>query len=137
MTKTKIGEIAVDSGQVMIIDPCYINTDFVKEFDPGQLGEFDDAPTQDSYEMNYDGCCNATLSKEGYGALKNAYGQKLAIASRTAYGDGLYPVYAELDRNGRIKTLTIDFDPVNEDDLCPECGTDLSYDYCNCDEEDL
>lgn len=136
MTKTKIGDIAVDSGQIMIADPCYINADFVKEFDPGQLGEFDDAPAQDQYEMNYDGCCNATLNKNGFGQLGNEFTNKLGIACRTMWGDGVYPVYAETDRDGRIKTITIDFDPVPDDELCPECGTDLYNDYCDCDGED-
>ena len=127
---TKIGSVAVDSGQIMIIDPCYINNDFVKEFDAGQLGEFDDTPTQDSYAMNYDGCCNATLSKRGYGSL-----EKLAIACSTLYGDGEYPVYAEFDRNGRVKTLTIDFDPVPEEDLCYDCGVNMYEESCDCEDE--
>lgn len=133
MTTVKIGEIAVDSGQIMIVDPCYINADFVKEFDPGQLGEFDESPTQDEYEMNYDGCCNATLNKDGYGAIGRG---GLGLACRTLWGDGGYPVYAETDSNGRVKTITIDFDPVPDDELCPECGTDLYNDYCDCDGED-
>jgi len=123
---TKIGSIAVDSGQIMIIDPCYINADFAKEFDHSTKGQ-----DQDSYEMNYNGCCNATLSKKGYGSL-----EKLAIACGTLYGDGEYPVYAELDRNGRVKTLTIDFDPVPEADLCDYCGVNMYEESCDCEDDD-
>jgi hypothetical protein len=122
---TKIGSIAVDSGQIMIIDPCYINADFAKEFDHSTKGQ-----DQESYEMNYDGCCNATLSSKGYGTIGD-----LAIACGTLYGDGEYPVYAELDRNGRVRALTIDFDP--EEDLSDPTPDeeDLCYDYEDDDNE--
>jgi hypothetical protein len=126
-TGTLVGQVAVDSGQIMIIDPCYINADFAKEFDPDTKNQ-----ESSSYEMNYDGCCNATLSKNGYGQLEN-----LAIACGTLYGDGVYPVYAEFDDNDRVKTLTIDFDPRSDadDDLCGYCGEELNWD-CRCDEEE-
>lgn len=133
ITGTLIGHVAVDSGQIMIVDPCYINADFPKEFDPGQLGEFDDSPTQPSYEMNYDGCCNASLNKNGYGQLGNNFSDTLGFVSRTAYGDGVYPVYADIDRNGTVKSITIDFDPPGDGELCDICGTDLYYDECDCD----
>ena len=109
-TKTLIGQVAVDSGQIMIIDPCYINADFAKEFDPDTKNQ-----ESSSYEMNYDGCCNATLSNKGYGPLGNEYVNDLAIACGTLYGDGVYPVYAEM-KDGRVKSLTIDFDDAPEDD---------------------
>jgi hypothetical protein len=126
-TKTLIGQVAVDSGQIMIIDPCYINADFAKEFDTSTKGK-----EQSEYEMNYDGCCNATLSDKGYGQLEN-----LAIACGTLYGDGVYPVYAEFDDNNRVKSLTIDFDPRSDadDDVCENCGEDMDWD-CRCDDEE-
>jgi len=126
-TKTLIGQVAVDSGQIMIIDPCYINADFAKEFDPDTKNQ-----ESSSYEMNYDGCCNATLSNKGYGPLGNEYVNDLAIACGTLYGDGVYPVYAEM-KDGRVKSLTIDFDDAPEADACGCCGEELEYD-CSCDE---
>ena len=132
-TKTIIGQVAVDSGQIMIIDPCYIKDDFNNEFDPNTKGQ-----ESSSYEMNYDGCCNATLSNKGYGTLANSLGIDLAIACGTLYGDGVYPVYAEFDDSGRVKTLTIDFDPEPEN-ICEHCGEinmgDSIYD-CSCNDED-
>lgn len=133
MTKVRIGEIAVDSGQIMIVDPCYINADFAKEFDMSKLNELDESPTQNEYEMNYDGCCNATLNKNGYGAIGSG---GLGLACRTLWGDGGYPVYAEYNDDGGIKTLTIDFDP--EFDVCDHCGesVDVNSVYgCSCNEE--
>jgi hypothetical protein len=129
ITGTKIGEVAVDSGQIMIIDPCYIDDDFNNQFD----GQYEDKQ-RSSYEMNYNGCCQASLNEKGYGTLANSLGINLAIASRTAYGDGVYPVYAEISSGGRIKTLTIDFDPEpDEDNICIDCGNVIdSIDDCDC-----
>ena len=129
-TKTLIGQVAVDSGQIMIIDPCYIGGNFNTDFDPPEGGEFNDTPTQDEYEMNYNGCCHATLSKKGYGSIEN-----LAIACSTLYGDGVYPVYAEFDNRDRVKTLTIDFNP-EPDNACDYCGEDLDYD-CRCNHDEV
>jgi hypothetical protein len=130
ITGTQIGQVAVDSGQIMIIDPCYINKDFCNEFD----GTYEDKQ-RGSYEMNYNGCCEATLNEKGYGAIGNEYVDALAIASRTTYGDGVYPVYAEFNDNGQITSLTINFDPREEENLCGSCGEDLDWD-CRCDEEE-
>lgn len=83
--KKLIGTIGVDSGQIMIIDPCYID------------GSWD--------ESSYDECCTASLSKNRFGAVKSLF----AICSSTAYGDGEYPVYAEVDKDGMITSVHIDF----------------------------
>lgn len=130
MTKTLIAHIGVDSGQIMIADPCYIKDGFDNEFDPETKGQ----DKQPHYEMNYDGCCNATLSENGYGQLGNDFTSHLGLACRTAYGDGVYPIYAEYNGDGTIKTLTIDFDPTPESELCSECGEDLYYNDCGCED---
>lgn len=130
ITKTLIGQVAVDSGQIMIIDPCYIKEDFSNEFIPD--GSESGAAQKESYEMNYDGCCNATLSDKGFGPIGNKYVNELAIACGTLYGDGVYPVYAEM-KDGRVKSLTIDFDDAPEADVCGYCGEELEYD-CSCNE---
>ena len=123
-----IGSVAVDSGQIMIVDPCYIQSDFANNFSPATKGQ-----DNTDHEMNYDGCCNASLSKNGYGTIGN-----LGLACSTLYGDGEYPVYATFDDDGRVKTLTIDFDPVPESETCYHCGEDLYNNECDCfeDEED-
>ena len=89
----KVGYIGVDSGQVMLIDPCYIKNDFESEFKakPG---------------LNYAGACEVTLSSEGYG---NFGGVEMAFATRTAHGDGVYPVYVKRDANGTILEMKIKF----------------------------
>jgi len=102
MYKTKlIGHVAVDSGQVMVVDPCYIRelwrgNSFIS--DPNEDGSY--TPTN---ELSYDGCCTATLSKERAGQAG------FAVASSSGYGDGEYPVYAEYNDEGQIERLTIEF----------------------------
>jgi hypothetical protein len=43
----------------------------------------------------------------------------LAVVSGTGYGDGVYPVIADIsDKSGRVKSITIVFiDDVDDDDI--------------------
>ena len=97
---TLIGQFSVDSGQAIIGDPCYLdewqNWDRDKdsfESHANKVGEY-----------GYLGACNATLSK-GFGEL----GEQSAVAFSTGYGDGLYPVYANINEDGRVGLVVIDF----------------------------
>lgn len=100
---TLIGHFSVDSGQAMVGDPCYLDdwenwengTPFDHESKAGQYG--------------YLGACGITL-KEGYGELDRGK----AVAFSTGYGDGLYPVYAELNEDGRVARVVIEF--ISEDE---------------------
>ena len=84
-----IGHCGVDSGQILLIDPCYVYKD---DFTGG------DTPTGG----DYDECCRITLS-EGAGQTD------LGVVTSSGYGDGVYPVYAQKDGNGRVKQVTIVF----------------------------
>ena len=97
---TLIGHFAVDSGQAMVGDPCYL--------DEWELWN-DKAEQFDNYvnhkgKYSYLGACNATLN-EGYGEL----GIANAVVFSTGYGDGVYPVYAELNEDGRVARVVIEF----------------------------
>ena len=81
---TKVGECSVDSGQIMIIDPCYV----------------DDG-------LDYNKVMQITLSDKGYGEFEGGF------VTGTLWGDGTYPVYAEFEGN-RISSLTIMFDDQTE-----------------------
>jgi hypothetical protein len=95
-----IGGVGVDSGQLMITDPCYIDQEWKQE----QFGLVSyPEPSDDTlYTYSYDGASNATLSGDGHGQLAYEKGHAGAgVAFQTGWGDGVYPVYAE-KHDGRI-----------------------------------
>lgn len=102
---TLIGQFAVDSGQAIVGDPCYL-----EDWKPWNSEEdnFEDHVNKVG-EYSYLGACNATLGK-GFGQLGNQ-----AVAFSTGYGDGLYPVYADINKDGRIAKVVIIFDEEDED----------------------
>jgi hypothetical protein len=118
---TLIGEFFVDSGQAMIGDPCYL--DDWKTWDSDSGIPFEEHKNR-SGEYGYLGAANATLSKEGYGTLGNTVIESSglsgtnagsAVVFSTGYGDGVYPVYAELDEDGRVARIVIEFITDEED----------------------
>lgn len=97
----RIGKVCVDSGQIMIVDPCYLSDWKANEFDSEKGAE------NPSGEFSYDGACRETLySINGGGEIGNGR----AVAVGTAYGDGEYPVTARVDSDGRILSITVKFD---------------------------
>lgn len=102
---TYIGSFAVDSGQAIVGDPCYL-----EDWQPwnSDINKFEEHETR-AGEYGYLGACGITLSS-GYGEL----GRSSAVAFTTGYGDGLYPVYAEINEDGRVARIVIDF--VGEDE---------------------
>ena len=92
-----IGSFAVDSGQAIIGDPCYLD-----EWE-SQYNNFEEYKNSEG-KYGYLGSCHATLTNN-YGTL--AMGK--AVAFTTGYGDGLYPVYAEFNDEGRISKIVIEF----------------------------
>lgn len=103
-----IGHIGVDSGQVIITDPCYL-----KNFDSDD-GEFapdaSDRQTPEHADYSYAGACNVTLAKPQAGII--GVGRDGAVCS-SGFGDGAYPVYVEYSDEGewgtRVKSMTIVF----------------------------
>ena len=146
VTEVLIGHVAVDSGQLMICDPCYIdseweNEDFedVRVYKNKHTGrtltygkdfanyeevlpeygktmnvlisehdwEVTDRPKSKS-GFSYNACANATLSRKGHGELAFKMGHTGAgLAFGTAFGDGMYPVYAHYDEEGTIISVTV------------------------------
>ena len=89
----KRGKVGVDSGQIMVGDPCYIGADFA--------GEHDAKPA-----MNYAGACAASLSPKQCG---NFGGGSMAFCTSSGYGDGEYPVYVKYNSDGRVAAIMIRF----------------------------
>ena len=128
-----VGRIMVDSGQVMVGDPCYIQGEWKDEgFNP-------DAIEKAPYPFTYAGASSATCSEKRFGLLAGGVG----AAVSSGYGDGSYPVYVERDSFGRVISLHVYFDELPDSLTCPTCGSeyDEEGDYCpRCDpdeEEDL
>ena len=83
-----IGTFFVDSGQAMIGDPLYL--DKWKSYIAEDFNIDDHVNHVDEY--SYMGAANATLTK-GFGTL----GDHDATVFSTGNGDGLYPVYAQIE----------------------------------------
>jgi hypothetical protein len=94
-----IGEVGVDSGLLMVTDPCYIDDEWQKE--PVKLS--DEVNGDDAvFSYSYNGAGNAALRGSGHGQLAYKLGHAGAgVVFQTAWGDGGYPVYAE-KHDGRI-----------------------------------
>jgi hypothetical protein len=111
MSKTiEIGRCGVDSGQIMIVDPCYVID--------GNFGE-----------QEYEECCRTTCDTEDNAGpiMRN-----LAVVASSGIGDGYYPVYATIENLGgwgeRIMKLEIDFSDhvlIEQDNECQRCGETL------------
>ena len=114
----KIGECGVDSGTIMIVDPCYVLPD--KETDKPKY-------TYDEFLKAYLKGVERSPgeSEESFISRKNeAYSKTLSfgdgVISPTQYGDGCYPVYAlyEDKKSNRPSALMIDF----TGSTCEGCG---------------
>ncbi len=92
------GHFGVDSGQAMVGDPCYLDQWKTNEGDEwnleGKVGEY-----------SYQGV-SATTLESNYGTV----GMHSAVAFSTGYGDGIYPVYVQLNEDGRVSKVVIDFE---------------------------
>tara|TARA_R100000458_G_C8269029_1_gene243839 strand:+ start:2076 stop:2339 length:264 start_codon:yes stop_codon:yes gene_type:complete len=86
MSKRLIGHVPVDSGQVMVVDPCYV----LKDDDPVA-------------EKLYQEICGVTMSSDKAGSFD------LGCATSSGWGDGNYPAYVHYDDSGRVKKLVVDF----------------------------
>jgi hypothetical protein len=99
-----VGSFGVDSGQAMVGDPCYLDqwkTNQDEEWNlEGKVGDY-----------SYQGA-SATTIDDSAGTL----GGGLAVVFNTGYGDGVYPVYAQFDEDGRIAKIVIDFISDEEQD---------------------
>lgn len=102
------GCVSVDSGLVMVGDPCYtIHKSITAPKDYDRLPK--------AFGKSWDDFCTNTLHKAGK-HFDRAYLEHDSGAAGLAFiegnfgGDGLYPVYEITDKNGRVKQLIIDFD---------------------------
>jgi hypothetical protein len=105
--KTKYaGRCGVDSGQIMVIDPCYaFNDNFNSMSSPPTGG-------------NYDAICRVSLA-DLFGEFPlpaNGYSGNVGVVTSSGYGDGNYPVFVDVNEDGRVVELRIAFDGIKHDD---------------------
>jgi hypothetical protein len=103
LTLRLIGHVGVDSGQVIVTDPCYLSD--------WKADEFDGTEAPKTY--SYSGACAATLNDNGGDEI--GIGTQ-GVASRTCFGDGSYPVYQIIGDDGSVRGLFVDFDAITADD---------------------
>ena len=94
MKNKVIGQVGVDSGSLLISDPSYINDHFSIEGD-------------DIYNIYPDQDRHRQISTR---ATKNTIKIPIAMTVQTGWGDGVYPVTAHYNRDGRIAKVEIVFD---------------------------
>ena len=107
-TKTVIGHVPVDSGQIMIVDPCYVLD--------GDVDFADDHKTVIT-DNPYSRACAASMSDEKAAPFSTHGGMQTdAVCTSSGWGDGFYPVYVEYDNDGRVARITVDFTDIDHDD---------------------
>ncbi len=89
MERTMLGWITVDSGQIFITDPCYLN-----RWVPGDYRAEDD----NSYH------------RVTSFMLDNSFGEVESGVVVGPFDDGAYPVFAVEDEQGRLLRVEIAFD---------------------------
>ncbi len=101
-TRKLIGYIGVDSGQVMIGDPGYLD-----EF---QNGDFNPNLEVCDTEFSYQSACEASFADGGViGRFPHLGNAGRGAVSMTMHGDGLYPVYQMVNKHGEVTGLFVDF----------------------------
>ena len=149
MSVELIGHVGVDSGQLLLCDPCYIDSEWEKEdFEDFRTYQHKDTGNELTYRIDfrnyqepieayggknmneliatgeweeveappavhpfsYNACAKATLSDEGHGQLNYKHGHAgVGVAFSTAFGDGVYPVYANYNADGTLRSVEVVF----------------------------
>lgn len=138
LSKTLIGHIGVDSGQLMVVDPCYLSRWKANKFDSERrcihkdgtilvYGKDFNSYEQviEKYEMTMNTLISSGLARDmefdaddslSYNGAcvttinqtHGILGDGLAAVFSSGYGDGYYPVYAHINEEGRVMKVTID-----------------------------
>ena len=92
-----IGEIGVDAGLCWIGDPSYI---------------LHANPLPKAIGKDWEEFCDSLDADGAYPTKQFDYDlghSGLGVVVSTGYGDGVYPVYAEFNDEGRIASVTVEF----------------------------
>lgn len=97
-----VGSFGVDSGQVIMVDPCYLHN--ITKFEYGKTYGWLDGEYGTGDQNSYAEACETTSGEKQAGEMKTIS----AVVSSTGWGDGQYPVYVRR-KHGRIVQIVIDF----------------------------
>lgn len=89
-----IGQLYVDSGLIMLVDPCYVLQ---------SRGDLVEETYEDVLDAFHSGVNESPNHVEPWGT-------GLGTVVQTMYGDGSYPVYARKNERGQIAQVFIDFE---------------------------
>ena len=122
-----IGYVGIDSGQMLLTDPCYIDSEWVREemqekcivtypngkketikrcskrwfelIDDINSGKIKlEEKIEPKNNFSYNACAEKTLKKPHYGQLNFKLGHAgVGVVFSSGIGDGLYPVYAKIE----------------------------------------
>lgn len=86
-----LGYVGVDTGRLLISDPCYLQDEITKEKIDAASGTFTEQRryAQLKYKMGHDGA---------------------GVIVSGGFGDGTYPVYGEIADDGIVTKIIIDFE---------------------------
>ena len=100
-----VGTVGIDAGMLMLGDPCYV---IDKPLGAMDWNEFLDA----LYKQSAAGVDASWWTMMG--ALPNGEPFRAGVVVTTGWGDGEYPVTAVLNKEGRVKSVTVTFIPGDE-----------------------
>ncbi len=107
-----VGECGVDSGQIIVVDPCYVISD------ESDLDKFKESGDYNDVDATYE---ELLRTRDKCNNLTDAF--KDGIVTNTGYGDGSYKVYIKKESQGdwgervsELKIVFIEDDPEEEED---------------------
>jgi len=174
--KKVIGSVGVDSGQILVCDPCYIDSEWKNEevsfdrkhkhidgtilqyrvdfenyqsvipkygktmnqiIEDKEAIEMPESPAE--HPFSYNACCKKTCNDDenkNDGQLDYFAGHPgVGVVTSSGYGDGYYPVIADIDdKSGRVKSITVVF--IDDDDEDPFDDSEERRDFGNEDDEE-
>lgn len=101
-----VGTVPVDSGQIIVIDPCYLDR-WHENPVRRALRIVTRRQIRFADRLDYSAVCTVTLSRQGCGQVGPA------VATSTGYGDGEYLAAVERNEEGRIMRLIVEFNGVD------------------------
>jgi hypothetical protein len=99
MTWIRAGRTGVDAGASLITDPCYVVRD---------AGNPPHQPYQ-SYEQLL-GALGEVVDVDGASQLTNEFGADIGVYITNFGGDGVFPVFVDVDSSGMVRGAQIRFD---------------------------